>query len=118
MPRAPEKVALVPNQQNLAADSPIQESLDGKGSGESYLSQAGLGKGYSVQVSGKTGARRGRIVGAARRPHLHRSMVSLPMLSSSICRQASRNCSCSKASSACSSGGGSGESREGGDRAW
>lgn len=117
-PRAPEKVALIPNRQSLAADPPTQGPLDGEGSGERYLSQAGLGKGYSVQVSGGAGARRGRMAGTARGPPLHRSMVSLPMLSSSICRQASRNCSCSKASSACSSGAGSGESWEGGDRAW
>ena len=61
-------MALVPHQQSLAADPPIQGSLDGKGSRERYLSQAGLGKGYSVQVlggewGGRTGARRGRAIG-------------------------------------------------------
>lgn len=62
-PRAPEKVALIPNQQNLAADSPTQGHLDG-GSGERYLNQAGLGKGYSVQVLDRAGARKGRMVGS------------------------------------------------------
>lgn len=117
-PRAPEEVALIPNQQSLAADPPTQGPLDGEGSGERYLSQAGLRKGYSVEVSGRAGARRGRRLVHLGGAPLHRSMVSLPTLSSSICRQASRNCSCSKASAACSSRVGSGESREGGDRAW
>lgn len=118
-PRAPEEVALIPNQQSLAADPPTQGPLDGEGSGERYLSQAGLGMGYSVQVSGRAGARRGRrLLRPGWGAPLHRSMVSLPTLSSSICRQASRNCSCSKASAACSSRVGSGESREGGERAW
>lgn len=117
-PRAPEEVALIPNQQSLAADPPTQKPLDGGGSRARYVSQAGSGKGYnSVQVMGRADARRGRVAGTEGLP-LHRSMVSLPMLNSSICRQASRNCSCSKASSACSSQAGSGESREDGDRAW
>lgn len=102
-------MALIPNQQSLAAKTPTQEPPDGEGDRERYLNQARLGKGYSVQVSGRAGAE-----GLP----LHRSMVSLPVLSSSICRQASRNCSRSKASSPCSSEAGSGESREGGDRAW
>lgn len=59
VPRAPEKMALIPNQQSLAADPPTQEPLDGGGSGERYLSQAGLGEGYSVQVSNRAGAREG-----------------------------------------------------------
>lgn len=58
-PRDPEKVALIPNQQSLAADPPTQP-LGGEGSRERYLSQAGLGKGYSVQVLGRAGARRGQ----------------------------------------------------------
>lgn len=32
-PRAPEEVALIPNQQSLAADPPTQGPLDGEGSG-------------------------------------------------------------------------------------
>lgn len=67
-PRAPKKVALIPNQQSLATDPPTQGPLDGEGSRERYLSQAGLGKGYSVQVSGRAGARRGHMGRAARVP--------------------------------------------------
>lgn len=62
MPRAPEKMALIPNQQSLAADSPTQDLLDEEGSGERYLSQAGLGEGYSVQVLDRAGARKGCMV--------------------------------------------------------
>lgn len=48
-PRAPERVALTPiNRAWLLTDPPTQGPLDGEGSGERYLSQAGLGKGYSV----------------------------------------------------------------------
>lgn len=58
-PRAPEQGALTSNQQSLAADPPTQGPLDGEGRSERYLSQAGLGQGYSVQVSGRAGASRG-----------------------------------------------------------
>lgn len=56
-------MALIPNQQSLAADPPTQEPLDGGGSRARYLSQAGLGEGYSVPVLGRAAARRGRVAG-------------------------------------------------------